>query len=192
VIGTWAAELTLHEHLSMEIDDTFIGLKKRDNATYKHLYRLHYPGIEKFVRKNSGTSADADDVFQETILVLLDKVPREDFVFTSSIKTYLQAVARNIWMKHLRETRRLTRIDVDYELEDMSLSEWERKEEKLLKRSRLKRAFNKLTRHCFVFLTRTFLSGASREQLMAAMGYRDAHTFDNQKYKCLEKARNSG
>lgn len=173
----------------MEQNQTIAKLAQRDNAAFNLLYTFYYPGIQKFVKQNNGTSADAEDVFQETIMVLLEKVPKQDFVLTSSIKTYINAIARNIWLKRLRDAKQVTRLEFDYELEDMTLAEWEQKEEKALKRNRMQRIFERLTRHCVVFLTKTFLSGASREQLMEEMGYRNAHTFDNQKYKCLEQAR---
>lgn len=170
------------------MNDTVTALRERNNAAYTLLYTFYYPSIEKFVTRNSGTTADAEDVFQETIIVLLDKVPREDFVLTSSIKTYIHAVASNIWLKRLRQAKRAASLHLDYELVDMSLAEWEEKESQT-KRTVLQRIFGRMTRHCVVFLTKTFLSGASREKLIEEMGYRNAHTFDNQKYKCLEQAR---
>lgn len=173
----------------MNDEKNLIPLQNRNNAAYNLLYTFYYPGIEKFVKLNSGTSADAEDVFQETIVVLLEKVPKKDFILTSSIKTYITAIAHNIWLKRLRDARRITRLEVDYELEDMTLAEWEQREETRAQRNLLQRIFERLTRHCVVFLTKTFLSGASREQLMEEMGYKNSHTFDNQKYKCLEQAR---
>lgn len=175
--------------LPMNDQDTLTELRKRNSAAYKLLYTFYYPRIETFVKKNSGTAADAQDVFQETIMVLLDKVPKKDFILTSSIKTYITAVASNIWLKRLRDAKRITRLEMDYELEDMSLAEWEQREERRTQRNLIQRIFERLTRHCVIFLTKTFLTGASRETLMEEMGYKSSHTFDNQKYKCLEQAR---
>jgi len=165
------------------------ALRKRDNAAYKLLYTFYYPTIASFVKKNSGTAADAEDVFQETIIVLLNKVPKEDFILTSSIKTYIFAVASNLWLKRLREAKRATKLETSYALEDMTLAEWEEKEAAATKQNALQRIFGKLTKHCVIFLTKTFLAGVSREQLIEEMGYRNSHTFDNQKYKCLDQAR---
>lgn len=173
----------------MNDPQTISGLKERDNAAYKLLYTFYFPGIERFVRKNNGNTADAEDVFQETILVLLDKVPKEDFILTSSIKTYIHAVARNIWLKRLRESRRIAPIAADLELADLSFAEWEHYEDMRNQRNSIQKLFDRLTRHCVLFLTKTFLTGASREKLMEEMGYKNTHTFDNQKYKCLEQAR---
>lgn len=180
-------EMVLREQ--MKEQQTITHLRNRDNAAYSLLYTFYYPGIERFVKMNSGTPADAQDVFQETIMVLLDKVPKEDFILTSSIKTYITAIASNIWLKRLRDAKRITRLDPDYELEHMTLSEWEYKEESRIRRNFLQRIFERMTRHCVVFLTKTFLTGASREKLIEEMGYKNPHTFDNQKYKCLEQAR---
>jgi hypothetical protein len=74
-------------------------------------------------------------------------------------------------------------------MEDMTPSEWEQKEAAHSQRNVVQRIFERMTRHCVIFLTRTFISGASRERLMEEMGYKNTHTFDNQKYKCLEQAR---
>ena len=104
---------------------TLLALKKRDNAAYRLLYTFYYPSIEKFICKNSGTSVDAEDVFQETIMVLLDKVPKDDFVLTSSIKTYIFAVASNIWLKRLRDAKSTTKLPLDFEIEDMTFAERE-------------------------------------------------------------------
>lgn len=173
----------------MKENETLTQLRERSNAAYALLYKFYYRGIEKFVLKNSGTIPDAQDVFQETIMVLLDKVPKDEFTLTSSIKTYINAVAHNIWLKRLRNAKRLTRLELSFELEDMTLAEWEQKEEGKIQRNWLQRIFERMSRHCVIFLTKTFLSGASREQLIEEMGYRNSHTFDNQKYKCMEQAR---
>jgi len=170
---------------------TLERLRKRDNAAYNLLYTFYYPSIEKFVLRNSGNAADAQDVFQETIMVLLDKVPKKDFILTSSMKTYIMAVASNIWLKRLREARRaIPEVEAQ---SDESLQEWELTEfvstEDDVKRNLLQRIFHNMTKHCVIFLTRTFLNGVTRDKLMAEMGYSNTHSFDNQKYKCLEQAR---
>jgi RNA polymerase sigma factor (sigma-70 family) len=170
---------------------TLQRLRKRENAAYNLLYNFYYPYIEKFVLRNSGSAADAQDVFQETIIVLLDKVPKEDFTLTSSMKTYMMAVASNIWLKRLRDARRV--LHSNESEADNSLQNWELMEYRSTAEDSnlnlLQRIFQRMTRHCVIFLTKTFLNGLTRDKLMEEMGYRNTHTFDNQKYKCLEQAR---
>src|SRR6478609_217952 len=140
----------------MSDSQIFSDLKKRNNAAYDLLYSFYYPTIERFVKRNSGTSDDAKDVFQETIIVLLDKVPKEDFILTSSIKTYIMAVASNIWLKRLREARRSVAGSINSD-PDTTLENWELPEFKISdedqQRNILQRIFHKMTKHCVVFLT---------------------------------------
>lgn len=167
----------------------FAGLRKKDNSSFKVLYEYYYPTIEKLVLSNSGSIADAEDVFQDTLIVLLDKVPAEDFKLTASIKTYVYAVASNIWLKRLRKNGRNVLLDSEVEVEDLTLQEWELREEKSIAKSRILKIMRIVTRHCMVFLTKSFLRGLTREKLMEELGYKNEHTFDNQKYKCLQQAR---
>jgi RNA polymerase sigma factor (sigma-70 family) len=174
----------------MENNDLLISLRKRENSSYAQLYKFYYRSIEKFVVANSGTAADAQDIFQETILVLLDKVPDEKFILTSSIKTYIHAVASNLWLKKLRDNKRILLLkEDDLDIEDLSFEAWEEREDNRVKRSQLDRMLHKVTRHCFIFLTKTFFAGISRDELIKELGYKNTHTFDNQKYKCLQQAR---
>jgi DNA-directed RNA polymerase specialized sigma24 family protein len=165
------------------------GLRQKDNSSFGVLYRYYFSSIEKLVRDNSGNTDDAKDVFQETMIVLLEKIPSHKFILTASVKTYVYAVASNIWLKKLRDTKKTVALTEEPGLEDLSFSKWEWQEEERLSRNRIARIFSKVTRHCMILLTKTFLNGTSREQLMLEMGYKNSHTFNNQRYKCLEQAR---
>ena len=88
-------------------DNTLLDqLKNEDNASFEILYKFYYPSIEAHITQNFGNTEDAEDVFQEAIIVLLQKVRQENFVLTSSLKTYLFAIARNLWLKRLRDNKR--------------------------------------------------------------------------------------
>src|SRR5690606_36660953 len=50
---------------------------------------------------NRGSREEAQDVFQETVMVLYDKMTRDDFVLSSRLQTFLYAVSKRLWLKHL-------------------------------------------------------------------------------------------
>lgn len=168
-------------------------LRSRDDAAYAVLYRFYFPVVERFVRRNNGTAADAADVFQETLLVLLDRVPMADFELTSSLKTYVLAVAQNIWLKRLRASRRLVRAELlpaappaaeiapDAEVAaDTEHRSW-----------LVQTALRRVTAGCYKLLRLLFFFAPERGDALAwqLLGYKNAHSLDNQKYKCLEQAR---
>lgn len=93
--------------------ETFKGLQSRDNKAYEILYQFYYPSVKNFITKNSGSEEDAEDIFQETILVLLEKVPKTDFNLTSSLKTYIFAISSNLWLKKLRDGSKMVKTEID-------------------------------------------------------------------------------
>lgn len=173
----------------MNQEELIAELRQQKNSAFRLLYASYYPLIEKHVLRNTGTRDEAQDVFQETLVVLLEKVPADNFSFTSSVRTYVMAVAKNIWLKKLREKKNLLPISEGTGFEDLSFAAWEEKENQQHAKHLLQRIFSRVSRHCYRLLALTFFKGASRDELVHELGYKNNHTFDNQKYKCLEQAR---
>lgn len=163
-------------------------LKKEENASFALLYKFYYPTVATYVSRNNGNHADAEDVFQETIIILLRQVRQPDFVLTSSLKTYLFAIARNSWLKRLRDTRRIvpTTVETYYELEqtttlelnlepnlDQQMTNW----------------LTRITRNCQRILNAIFFYGEPMESLMQKMGWKNKHTAANQQYKCIQQVK---
>src|SRR5438045_6091694 len=87
-------------------DNTMLAkLKNEDNASFELLYKFYFPSIATHITHHFGSTEDAEDIFQEAIIVLLQKVRQTDFILTSSLKTYLFAIARNLWLKRLRDNK---------------------------------------------------------------------------------------
>src|SRR5690606_35575533 len=86
----------------MQIDSGIInGIREGDNLAIQQLYQLHFPPIAKMIINNRGSREEAQDVFQETVMVLYDKITRDDFVLSSRLQTFLYAVSKRLWLKHL-------------------------------------------------------------------------------------------
>jgi RNA polymerase sigma factor (sigma-70 family) len=83
----------------------FDKLKAEDNSSFELLYKFYFPSVSSYIKQNLGSNQDAEDIFQEAIIVLLQKVRQADFVLTSSLKTYLYAIAKNLWLKRLRDNK---------------------------------------------------------------------------------------
>ncbi|HNA33335.1 MAG TPA: hypothetical protein PL106_09450 [Flavobacteriales bacterium] len=46
------------------------GLRRNDPVLMRSLYKTHFPAIRQFVLQNSGRPSDAQDIFQEAVIVL--------------------------------------------------------------------------------------------------------------------------
>jgi RNA polymerase sigma factor (sigma-70 family) len=169
--------------------ETYLGLKSKDNKAYEILYKFYYPSVKNFITKNNGTEDDAKDIFQETVLVLLEKVPKDDFNLTSSLKTYIFAISSNLWLKRLRDSHKIVRTELD--IYEKYLTDYEEAEtdanQSIIKRAL--DAFKKVTNKCKVLLTAIFYHEKNIETVTKEFGYTNKHNAQNQKFKCLEQAR---
>ncbi len=171
----------------MEDEKILAGIQQNEAAAFNILYKFYYPVVKSFVLKNNGSEADAEDVFQETLIVLLRKVPKDDFELTSSLKTYIFSIASNIWLKKLRDVKRQTNHFI-YDVADaQSAKDYEVIETQ--KQNLLNKALAAITNHCLTLIYQVFYTDKKREEIMAEMRYKNPHTFNNQKYKCLQQAK---
>jgi RNA polymerase sigma factor (sigma-70 family) len=49
------------------------------------------------VTQMGGTSEDARDIFQEGLMIMLEKIDNKEFALTCKFKTYLYCVCENLW-----------------------------------------------------------------------------------------------
>lgn len=95
--------------------DRFIAA--RDEAAFEALVRRHGPKVLRLCRRRLGDGQDADDAFQATFLVLVDRADR--IHFTGDIGGWLCGVARRVADRaRMRADRRRVRegaaVDVDH------------------------------------------------------------------------------
>jgi len=163
-------------------------LRQNDATAFEQLYDECYPAIAGYVQQNSGNEQDAEDVFQETMIVVLQNLRKPDFVLSSSVKTYMYAVARNLWLKRLRDSKPAT-AHYDEELHGDLLHEQTGAGHTQHNTGILEKILNKITNHCRHILVNLFLNNEPMERFMKRMGWKNKHTAANQKYKCLEQVK---
>ena len=83
-----------------------------DAVAFSHLYRRYRDRVYGFAYRMVGAQSIAEDVTQETFLVLIEH-PDRYRPERASMLTFLCAIARNQIMYHLRRHRR--DVDVDFE-----------------------------------------------------------------------------
>jgi RNA polymerase sigma factor (sigma-70 family) len=169
-------------------DDEFVAaIRRGDDRALAQLYRLHLPMVSHYVLQNSGTEDDAQDVYQEGVMVFYEKVRDNSLELSCQIKTYLYAVCRRLWLKRLAEKTRFgTRLD-DHEpfLETGAEADLEEAEERDRRFATMNEALERLGEPCRSLLEGFYLLDKSMQQLTADFGYTNADNAKNQKYKCL-------
>ena len=151
------------------------------SAALKGLYNV-LPVAKKYVRENNGSDDDALDIFQDALVVLCRKVKAGGFVLTVPLKSYLLAVVRNCWLHELRQRGKLPAGTAQTEAAAAEL-----REEPLFVLAEA--AFNTLGEKCRQLLTMFYFNKASFKVIAATLAFSDEKVAKNQKYRCLQKAK---
>ena len=165
-------------------------LQNKDELAFSLLYKFYFPMVKSFIGKNSGSKADAEDVFQESIIVLFQKINDPSFKLTSSLKTYLFSVSRNLWLKRLGRVKLINGnkdiIDNYFVAEDELIFELK---PETSKEDKLQKWMARITENCRRILNAIFFYQEPMQSLMVKMGWKNKHTADNQKYKCVQQVK---
>jgi len=93
-------------------------LRNRQSYVVRYLSDRYMPMIRLMVYQKGGSLEDAKDIFQDGLMIMLEKIDNKDFVLTCKFKTFLYCVCENLWksviMKKQAATNYLSRrIDTD-------------------------------------------------------------------------------
>lgn len=172
-------------------DSEFVeGLKFRREDVLRVLYKKHYPPILKFILNNNGSEDDARDIYQESILVLYNNAQKENFILIASLSTYINAIARRMWLKHLNKNGKLVRIESEDDFtNDFSGSNEQVKthEEKELQFSKMNSALAELGEPCKTLIEDFYVRQMSMDDIADKFGYTNSDNAKTQKYKCLQR-----
>ena len=92
-----------------------VGLESGDKSTIEYVYEQYFQMIRRLVTDNSGSNRDAEDVFQDTMIVLYEKIRKGTLSVTGAFSTFLYSIARNIWLKHIAKRTIIGRLMYDPE-----------------------------------------------------------------------------
>ncbi len=170
-----------------------------NEKAFSKLYQYYYGFVENYICKNNGTKEDAQDIFQETLIVFLEKLKKDDFYLTASLKTYIIVISKNMWLNVLRKNKKMTVYSLANSDEDESdfnqkiietiLSKEfdnELENEKPLV-EKLDDYFSRLTSHCQNLLSTIVEEQKITEEIQKEFGYTTRHNLHNQKHKCVQQ-----
>lgn len=173
-------------------DDAVIeGLKKRESGIIRYIYKEYYPTIKFLITTNSGTETDAEDVFQDALVVLYRKIARENLILTSSFKTFLYSICRNLWLQRL-DRRVFSNGFLDMEnLSEIQDNLYTGQHEEEVEKYRLfQQHFFRLGEDCQKIL-RLFLKKTSLKEIAEIMGFKTEKYAKTRKFMCKEKLKNA-
>ena len=79
------------------------ALSEGNSEAIRQTYESCYASIAAMVRNNNGSSDDAQDLFQDTLMALIEKIQKGNLAIYDnvSVNTFLSSIARRLWLKVL-------------------------------------------------------------------------------------------
>jgi RNA polymerase sigma factor (sigma-70 family) len=143
------------------------------------------------VKSNSGTQMDAEDVFQDAMLLIYKKISSGSLNLTSAFNTYLYAVCKHVWLQKLHKRG----IQLDSKgIEDIESIADNHNIEALIEDNEkfklFQKHFEKLSEDDQKML-KLFLKKVPLAEIAAIMGYSSYEYAKVRKYLVKEKLKNS-
>ena len=155
-------------------------IAKADSAGFRLLYQKYFNMVKHLVVNNNGSNDDASDLFQEVLIILFEKARDNKMNLTCSMKTFIYSVARNQWLKKLREAKKRESV--------RSFEEFIQVDEPVQQPDvKLGQLLNEIGEACRKLLLLFYYRKKSMEEICAELNYSNADTAKNQKYKCLQR-----
>lgn len=167
--------------------DLLNGILRNDTIVLQYIYKNFYSKINFFIKKNSGDDDDANDVFQEAIIIMYRKLKANELVLDCSFETYLYSVCRFLWLKQL-EKRKVERekIKDNHEYNDDIYDDNLEKIADLNERYRLyQKHFVNLGKDCQKVL-QLYFDKVPLKNIAQIMGFKSEKYAKKRKFKCKE------
>jgi RNA polymerase sigma factor (sigma-70 family) len=85
--------------------EILLSLRRREGEVVYYLSGRYLPMIRLMISKWGGTSEDAKDIFQDALLIMLQKIDRDDFILTCKFRTFLYCICENLWKNAIRKKK---------------------------------------------------------------------------------------
>lgn len=154
-------------------------LRNRQSYVVQYLSDRYLPMIRLMVSKMGGSTEDAKDVFQDGLIIMIDKLDRNDFALTFKFKTFFYSVCENLWRSILEKRNAASNYFIR-KLEDSPLKDFTEDYDENLYQKIFYDSFEKLDSGCQEML-KHYWRGSSPKEISEKLGYQYGYV---RKKKC--------
>ncbi|HVK96459.1 MAG TPA: sigma-70 family RNA polymerase sigma factor [Flavisolibacter sp.] len=160
------------------------GLAKNDKKAVETIYKENFNMVQALIINNNGSTEDAKDIFQETMIILYEKAQSGTFELNCQLKTFVYSVSRRLWLKRLMQQNKFLASEGYEEMVavDEEIDEHEKRNAEFLM---VEKAMNGLGEPCKSLLEAFYMEKKSMQDIATGFGYTNSENAKTQKYKCL-------
>lgn len=139
--------------------------------------------ILDYVLRNSGSADDAEDLLQDAVIILWERVRNGTFEYTAKLSTFVFGVVKNRWLRVLAARRKESPVSEAYDPPDegKSADDLVIQEEQALM---IHRAMERIEEVCKTLLLLFYWEELSMDEIARRLGFANAATAKSKKYQC--------
>lgn len=172
-----------------ENEEIIKGIISGKQDIVNKLYEYEFPKVVRLIIKNSGGLEMAQDVFQDAIIILTEKAYAKKLNLICSVKSYLYSISKYLWLEQLRQNKKeremIKFFDEEYWNDDLSVHFYNTPD----LCADVTAAINTLGDPCKELLECFYYKNMGWDEISTTLGYANAASARNQKYKCLKRIR---
>jgi DNA-directed RNA polymerase specialized sigma24 family protein len=160
------------------MNDTERAIKRQ--VLFMSLYKSAFPGVAKYISRLGGSFDEAKDVFQDALVIYYEKALTKSFAFNNDT-AYVVGIAKNLWLQRYRQSaQNLPITEMDKAVDEP---------EEYPSSQLLMRFLSTAGQRCMDLLKSFYYDEVPLNEIAEDFGYSGVRSATVQKYKCLEKIR---
>ncbi len=151
-----------------------------------YLYDKPLKKISYYILSNNGSREDANDIFQDAVLILFNQVKKNKYDENNELDGFLYSVARNLWIDKTRRDKRMMTKDFNIETNHSDFTDHLTDLIDREKSSALRKTFEKLDEKCRKILLLVIYEKLSMKEISEKMGYSNENVAKSNHYRCKQ------
>lgn len=158
-------------------------IKSNDRTILGEIFIRYERMILSYITSHGGSKIDAEDILQESIIVLWQKVNSGNFELTAKLSTFIMGIAKNKWMVELRKQKRDSSVEM---LENRSSGNPTILDELISdeKMEIIRAALNALQPICKKLLILYYFEERRMEEISKILNFANTDVVKSKKYQC--------
>lgn len=162
------------------------SLKTEREKRFEELYEVAFPAVAAFVSKMNGSFQDAKDIFQDALVIYFEKSTDPKFRIASLPERYILGIAKHLWIGKFKEDRKKISLDTLESTISIPADFFPS-----IHSIKILQFLENTGKKCMDLLRGFYYEKLTMKEMTRSLGYSNEHSVTVQKYKCLEKIRES-
>jgi len=149
-------------------------------AFFLALYKKAFPVVARYVARMGGSLEEAQDIFQDTLVIYYEKVASAQAGIIVNEKAYLLGIAKRLWLQHYKtglKNQPLNDFDIEAVPDEQPAT------------GKILHYLETAGKKCMELLKAYYYDHLPVGDVATLFGYSGTHSATVAKYKCLEKVR---